>query len=265
MATKKKTTALTTWDEELAKQAAIAAGMEESTGGGGQFFSVKGGVLTWQDAPLPNNQMAVIILDSILENVYYEGQYDPDEPSGPVCYALGRVEKTLEPHKLVVEAGTAQHDQCEGCEMNEFGSARVGRGKACRNTRRLAMIPAGTFDKDGKLTLIDDVDHYTTAVEGYMRLSVMSVKGYASFVKQVAGTLKRPPFGIITKVKVVPDPKSQFRITFEPLMNVPDEFMSAVVQRHQTVAETIGFPYPMDDEPIAKKPAKKPARKTRKY
>ena len=60
MATKKtQTTALVKWDEELAKQAEIAAGMEANTGGG-QFFSTKGGILSWQDAPLPGSQTAVL-------------------------------------------------------------------------------------------------------------------------------------------------------------------------------------------------------------
>ena len=92
MAQKKpQTTALVTWDEELARQAEIAASMEASAGGG-QFFSTKGGILSWQDSPLSGNQMAVIILDSILENVFYEGHYDPDAPQSPTCFAFSRDE-----------------------------------------------------------------------------------------------------------------------------------------------------------------------------
>lgn len=273
MATKKatasKTTALVKWDEELAKQAEIAAGMEANTGGG-QFFSTKGGILSWQDAPLPNNQMAVIILDSVLENVYYEGRYDPDVPQGPVCFAFGRDEKTMAPHKIVIEAGNQQcgaSGLCAGCEMNEFGTAEVGKGKACRNTRRLGMIPAGTFNAAGKFELIEDEEHFASTAVGFMKLPVTSVKGYASFVKQVAGALKRPPFGIITKVKVVPDPKSQFKVVFEPIMNVPDELMAAVLQRHEEVKSTIDFPYqPNEEEEQPKRgsrAAQKPVSKAR--
>lgn len=276
MATKKatasKTTALVKWDEELAKQAEVAAGMEANTGGG-QFFSTKGGILSWQDAPLPNNQMAVVILDSVLENVFYEGRYDPDVPQGPICFAFGRDEKSMEPHKIVVEAGNHQHDQCAGCPMNEFGTAEVGKGKACRNTRRLGMIPAGTFNAAGKFELIEDEEHFASTAVGFMKLPVTSVKGYASFVKQVAGALRRPPFGIVTKVKVVPDPKSQFKVVFEPIMNLPDELMGAIMQRHEEVKSTIDFPYQPNDEEQAPPPkrgsraAQKPAAKrgARKY
>lgn len=270
MVTKKqpasKSTALVKWDEELAKQAEVAAGMEANTGGG-QFFSLKSGILSWQDAPLPNNQMAVVILDSILENVFYEGKYDPDTPQGPTCFAFGREEKTLAPHTIVIEAGNAQcgaSGLCDGCEMNEWGSSDVGRGKACRNTRRLAMIPAGTFNQADKFELIEDEEHFASTAIGFMKLPVTSVKGYASFVKQVAGALRRPPFGIVTKVKVVPDPKSQFKVVFEPIMNLPDELMSAIMQRHEEAKSTIDFPYQPNDEEAAPPPPKRGSRAAQK-
>lgn len=246
-ATTSKSTALVKWDEELAKQAEIAAGMEANTGGG-QFFSTKGGILSWQGAPLPGNQMAVIILDSIFENVYYEGRYDPDTPQSPTCFAFGRDEKTMRPHQIVIDAGNHRHDQCAGCPMNEFGSAETGRGKACRNTRRLAMIPAGTFNQAGKFELFEDEEHFASTVIGFMKLPVTSVKGYSSFVKQVAGALRRPPFGIVTKVKIVPDPKSQFKVVFEPIMTVPDELMGIIMQRHEEAKSIIDFPYQPNDE-----------------
>lgn len=277
MAAKKasKSTAIAKWDEELAKFAEESAKMEENSGGG-QFFSIRAGVLSFQDNQLPNNEMAVIIIDSIIENTYYEGEYDPDVPAAPTCFAFGRVEDEMAPHKLVFEAGNQQcgtSGLCDGCEMNEFGSADKGRGKACKNTRRLAMIPVGRFTKDGSLDLIEDLEHYQTVEPGYMKLPVTSVKGYSTFVKQVATSLKRPPFGIITKVKVIPDPKSQFKVIFEPLMNVPDELMGAVMKRHEDIKAVIDFPYvPFEEEekPAKKSTSKKPvakstATKRRKY
>ena len=268
------TTAIAKWDEELARQAELAAGMEASTSTG-QFFSLKGGQLSWNDAPLPGNQMAVVILDAVLENVFYEGAYDPDTPQGPTCFAFGRDDKTMSPHTIVVEANNSQAGAsglCAGCEMNEFGSADKGRGKACRNTRRLAMIPAGSFNQQsGKLELIEDADHYETTAIGYMKLPVTSVKGYAAFVKQVAGALRRPPHGIVARVKVVPDPSSQFKVVFEPLMSLPNELMGAIMTRHEEAMAAIEFPYQLNDEQAPPPPkrgskaAAKPAARGRKY
>ena len=235
-------TAVVKWEEELAKQAQIAAKMEENTGSS-NFFGLKSGILTYNSQPLANNEMAVVIIDHIQENVFYEGKYDPDTPQGPICYAFGRDEKDMAPHAKVVEAHNDQHATCAGCPMNEWGTADTGRGKACRNVRRLAMLPAGSFDKNGKFEMIMDAEHYEKAVAAFMKLSLTSVKGYAAFVKQVATALKRPPFGIFTKVKVVPDPDSQFKVTFEALSSVPDSLMPVIMARHEEVASMIDFPY----------------------
>lgn len=250
---KSSSTAVAAWDEQLAKYAE-AASTQESSVVTGQFFGLKNGVLTFNSNPLPNNEMAVIVLDSVLENVFYEGRYDPDTPQSPTCFAFGRDDKTIFPHKIVVEAGQAQHDQCHGCPHNEFGSADTGKGKACRNTRRVGMIPAGTFDKQGNFTPNDDPSHYADAEVAFMKLPVTSVRGYAAYVKQVAGSLRRPPFGVFTRVSVVPDPKSQFKVIFEPLEEVPGELLQAIIARHEEVKETIDFPYALgdDEEPPAK-------------
>lgn len=264
-----KSTALAKWDEELARQAEVAAGMEANSGGG-EFFGLKSGVLTWQGNPVPGNQMAVVIVDHILETVYYDGEYDPTTPQSPVCFAFGRDEATMTWHEnsLPEYAGKL----CRESDICQWGSADKGRGKAARETRRLAMIPAGTFDASGKFKMIDDEEHYESAKVGFMKLPVTSVTGYASFVKQVAGALRRPPHGIITKVSVVPDAKSQFKVLFEPIVNVPDEFMAAVMKRNEDTKAVIDFPYtPMEEEApapkrgsrAAAKPA--PARSKRKY
>jgi hypothetical protein len=269
MATKaKKSTALVRWDEELAKQAEASAKMEESAGGGA-FFSIKSGVLSWQDAPLPGNQMAVIILDHIFETTYYAGEYDPDAPQGPVAFAFGRDEKTLTWHENSDPEFAGK--LCSESEVCQWGTADKGRGKAAKETRRLALIPAGSFDASGKFKLLSDEDHYNSTTIGYMKLPVTSVKGYSGFVKSVASTLRRPPHGIIAKVRVIPDAKTQFQVLFEPIMNVPDELMGIIMKRRDEAVAAIEFPYQPFEEKEApargkgKAAAKQPARKARKY
>jgi hypothetical protein len=258
MATRRKaseSTAVANWDEELAAQAKAAAAMEESTATG-SFFGLRAGQLTWNDSPLPGNQMAVIVLDHVLENIFYDGAYDPDTPQSPDCFAFGRIEKELTPHSAAVENGTSQCEQCHNCEKNEFGSADVGKGKACRNVRRLAMISAGTINaKTDEATLTEDPDDIDSAQLGFMKLPVMSVKGWAAYVKQLAGALHRPPHAVFTKVSVVPDPKSQFRVVFECLGEVPNELLGAIMKRHNEAKETIEFPYTPRD-PNAEPPEK---------
>lgn len=252
--------AIVKWDEELAKEAELAAKMEQNSGGG-QFFSVRGGILQFNDAPIPGNKMAVVILDAIFENVYYEGDFDPDSPSSPTCFALGREEATLAPHDNSVQK---QNPTCDGCPQNQWGTADKGKGKACKNVRRIAMIPAGSFTSNGSFEANEDPAHFEGTSVGFMKIPVTSVKGYAAFVKQVAGTLKRPPHGIVTRVSVQPDPKTQFKVVFEPLSQLSNELLPAIMKRRDEVKSLIDFPYTPREEDAAPAQKKgKPAK--RKY
>ncbi len=138
----KKDKAIVPWQAAMEKDAKVAADMVASSAGG-QFISVKGGQLTFGDNPFPNNEMAVIILDSIRENVYYEGRYDSDNVQAPTCYAFDHCEESLAPHEKVEEP---QNKTCKGCEWNEYGTSETGKGKACGNVVRLAVISGGDID-----------------------------------------------------------------------------------------------------------------------
>lgn len=263
--------ALTSWEEKLQEEAKVAAESEESSSSG-QFFSLSQGQLKWNDSPLPGNQMGVIILDAMHENVFYEGAYDANQIKGPTCFAYGRaengitksrdIELNMQPHASVFEAGQEQSEYCHSCPQNEFGSADIGKGKACKNQRRLAVIPAGEFQKDGSFELFDDEKHYLTAGIGYLKLPVMSVKEFSVFVQQISASLKRPPFGVVTRVYLTPDPKSQFKVKFEALEKVPDNLMETVMHRREEANALIDFPYQLGpkDEPKSKA-AKQPSKK----
>lgn len=240
--------AIANWDEELAKYAQQTAETEANTGSGFPTFSTAAGVLSLNDAPLPGNQMAVVILDTTFENVYYEGSYDAKNPQPPICFAQARKDVDLVPHDTVVERGQAQAEACEGCPMNEWGSADTGRGKACKNQRRLVVIPAGSFAKNGDFTPIEDPAHFAKAEAAFLKVPVTSVKGYAAYVKQIAITLRRPPFAVITRVSVVPDAKSQFLVQFEALEEIADPAMfQALLDRHEAAAAEPPPPYNLDE------------------
>jgi len=264
MAKRSKSTALTKFDEELAK-AAEAAAAQEASAGGGQFFSLRGGTLKFNDSPLPNNEMAVVIVDSVLENTYFKDDFDPDSPQGPDCYAFGRDEETMKPHKDVEDP---EADGCAECDLNKFGSADRGRGKACRNRRRLALIPAGTLSKQGEFEAYEELAHFEKSPIAYLALPPTSINGYAAYVKQVAGALKRPPYAVFTRVALVDDEKSQFKVIFELLEPAPNELIPTLMQRHEESVETIEFPYlKVEETPATRrgKKAKKSKRPKRKY
>lgn len=259
-------TGMVKWDEELAKYADQSAASEANTGSGLQSFSLKAGVLSLDDNAMPNNEMAVIVLDHILEDVFYLEAYDPDNPSPPSAYALGRDEETMRWHEDSIDelddgekiAGELTKDS----SINQWGSADKGRGKACRNLRRLLMIPAGTIDKKtGEFNLVEDEEHYASAKAAFMKLPPTSITNWSNYVKQLAASLRKPPFAVATRVKVVPDSKSQFKVTFEALEEMPMELMEVLVKRHKDAEQLIMQPYDMSEREPEEKPQRRQSSK----
>jgi len=260
----KQNQALAKWDEELAK-AAEAAAAQEAGVGGGQFFSLKGGTLSFNGSPIPNDEMAVVLIDSVNANVYYEDAYNGETTNTPTCYAFGRSDEEMAPHEQV-EGKDQQSDKCVGCPQNEWGSAERGRGKACRNTRRIACIPAGTLSKDGSFEAFDDPDHFAKAAIGYIPLPPTSVPGFAQYVKQLYGALKKPPFAVFTKFALVEDEKTIFKGVFELIEKVPNELLPILLDRHKVEREVIAFPYAkVDRDTKPKGKARRPLKSNRKY
>jgi hypothetical protein len=247
-AAKKPGTAVAKWDEALAARAQAAKKTEESVGTG-SFLSTKGGILAYMGNPVPGNKLNVIILDAIMENQFYEGDYDPNNPQSPVCYAFGRDEDEIAPHEKV-EA--PQADQCKGCPNNEWGSAEKGRGKACKNIRRLGMITEDMLD--GGAEAIEDAE------TAFMKLPVTSVKAWAGYVNQLAATNK-PPLAFVTEISVVPDANSQFKVQFKVIEEIDDgELLGALLHKADVVEELIAFPYQAIEAAPAK-PQRAPARR----
>lgn len=258
---KKKKDAIANYDEELAQLAGAAASQEANVGGG-KTISIKGGVISIEGNPVSDNKLACVIVDSIHENVYYTERYDPDDPAPPTCYAFGRHDEDMAPHG---ECEEPQDDACASCEFNQWGSADVGRGKACSNKRRLALLPAGTFDSDGNFEPYDDLDLFQTEDLYYLKIPVTSIKGFAGHVKQMATIHKRPPWAMFTLLHMDEDsdwPKPLFDI----IDKVPNDLIPILKERNAEAAASIEYPYPKAaDEPAPKKrkqaAKKKPAKK----
>lgn len=246
---------ITRYDEKWAREAEKYAGEEKVTGGA--FISTRGGVLSFDDEELPGNRMCVVILDAVRENTYYAGKFDPDNVLPPVCYAFGRSDDEMEPHHTmdVDEYFEPQAESCSVCPFAEWGSSDTGRGKACSNRRRLALIPAGIYSKrrgsrDYDLELFDDPEHFEEADIAYLKLPVTSVKNWSQYVNSLNKNVQRPPYGVITEIALVPDKKSQFKLEFELIEEIDDELAEIIMDRHKSAADGIesGYAPPRDDD-----------------
>jgi hypothetical protein len=244
------TTDVTRWDAQMAELAAQYAGAEQV---GGDFLSTKGGVLTFQDDPLPGNQMVVVILDALRERTFYAQKYDAssEHNAPPVCYAFGRSDADMAPHvsmQIDLSYFKPQSYTCMVCPHNEWGTSDTGRGKACGERRRMALLPAGYYtpkrgSRDFDLHLFTEQEHFATADIAFLKLPVMSVKDWARYVTDLSARLRRPPMGVVTRVFLEPDPKSQFRVRFEALEELPSVLYETIMARHEEAKESIVFGY----------------------
>lgn len=233
------------YDQQWADQAARYAAQEKLVGG--TFISARGGTLAVGEEVMPGNQMAVVVLDVVMENTFYDAKFDPDNRQPPLCYAFGRAATEMAPHESMQidpEYFVPQATACQECPHNAWGSADKGRGKACQNRRRLALIPAGYYEarrgsKDMDLKLFSDLKHFESADIAYLKLSVTSVTPWSKYVNLIAANFSRPPHGIITRIALEPDAKTQFKFTFEMIEEVPDELARAVMARHDQAEQQV--------------------------
>lgn len=239
---------LVKWDEELAKLTTQAA--EAVAGiGGGSFLSLRGGQLSYGGQVMPGNTCAAVILDFVNENIFYGARFDPDQRLSPKCYAFGRDPQRMTPYPDVEEP---VHDSCRECPNNAWGTSDTGRGKACKNTMRLALIPAGTYRQaTNDFDLFDKAEQYQGADLAFLKIPVTSVKAFGTYVKNLAGVMKTHPVGVVTRIKVVPDGKTQFRVEFEPIAKLPAAMIPVVLARHKEATAAIEFPY----QAVAEQPA----------
>lgn len=239
------------YDEMLANMAKRAKAIERPTT---SKIGVRAGVLSYNKEPVPDNKLDCIIIASTSANLFYEEKWDPDNPVNPVCYAYSEDGENMVPHP---KASKPQHTDCDTCPMNKWGSdPEGGKGKACKNTRRLMLVPAGTTAAD-----------LPTAELAVLQLPVTSVQNWAMYVNKVATLFARPPLGIITTIGTKPDMKTQFKVTFANGPLVANELIMPLMNKAEEAREVIEQVYDPNPEPTEEdKAAKaKKAERSKRY
>jgi len=237
------------WDEELAKSARDVASLERPAL---SQISLRAGMMSYQKQPVPGNKMDVVVLTSVFENKYFVGAFNPDKYEAPVCYALSIDGENMAPHE---DSKEPQDVSCSTCPKSKWGSASVpggrqSKGKACKEARRLGLIPADAL-KAGNIA---------TAELAVLSVPSTSLKNWANYVNGLAAEYSRPPWGVLTEVSVVPDAKTMFQVKFQVKGLIEDDSLSAVFKRIAHAQEVLLTPYD-DSGVVAQAPDPMPNRK----
>ncbi len=228
MAKAKSAGAVVSWEEMMKTEAKEVAKTERPSV---SRISLQSGVMTLQDQAVPDNELECIVADVIHEQVYYDQPYEPGVINPPACFAFSEVGADIRAHEDVPEKDWDGWPNCASCIMNKWRKP-PGKGKPCGERRKLAILP-----------WLDNVEDYLKAEIAVLSLPVMSVKNWSNFVNGLSAQFQRPCWGMLTKISVKPDPKSQFRVHFEPVSPLSDEYIAAVHARKEVCRSTLLVPY----------------------
>lgn len=226
-----------------AQMAAELAGLADRTAPAtGDKINVKGKVFTLPDGS-KHDTMEVVIVEFMAVNNFYEGVYDPKSIVPPTCFAINQIPTNMVPSK---NSPAIQSDSCAGCPMNQFGSA--GEGKACKNQRRLALLPPDA-DADTPLWIID--------------VSPTGLKSFDGYVRSAASKFGVTPIGLITTIsfdEALDYPSLRFGDP-KPNENIDQHWPRRVEAMDRLLQEPDVSGYVEPAKPGARKPARPAARR----
>ena len=223
----KQSTDVVNYQAELA---ALTQSTLEAEKPSGNYVSFKNGQLAINGARMKDDKVEMVVLHSIFENQLYEGRYNPNQTASPICFAFGENDDDMAPHPASPQP---QSKSCGECPKNAWKSdPDGGKGKACKNVRRIAMIAATD------LTMVDKAE------VAMAKLPVTSVKNWSTYANQVAQALKLPPIAVISEMSVVPDANTQLKVHFRFVSKIEKpEHVIALLKKRQQIHDLVYAPY----------------------
>lgn len=132
---------------------------------------------TTSDGPLD-----LVIVDYVYRNEYYPQPFRPNEIVPPTCFAVNEAQKALTPSP---NSPAVQHPTCDGCKWDVFGSHPSGRGKACKNTIYMAVLPPDATEETPLWVI---------------KTSPTAIQSFNAYVTKVGNLAKVSLYGIVTRV-----------------------------------------------------------------
>lgn len=230
--TKSTGTELTALEKRMAERAVKSAEAVATAGSTSKSISTRAGRFSINGSEVEGNILQVVVLGWVFDNHLYDEDFDADNPVPPICFAFGDSYKTMAP--IDADVSDKKHDSCYTCPFggkDAWGTADKGKGKACKNARRLIVMSQSDFENN-----IADAETYR------LNVSVMSGKEWDGYVKKIQAH-NRDPAAVITEISIIPDAKSQFKLKFEMLGLIEDEFLNEVLDKADTIHDELHAPY----------------------
>ena len=212
-------TALVNMEEELQKQAlAIASRISAPSGDRIRVTNAK--TFKFPDGTEKAGPIDAVIVDFAAANFYYTTPYQEDNIQPPDCFAMGLVASDLAP-SANLPAERREAEICVVCPHNQFKSASNGRGKACRNTYLLALLPPDATE-DTPLMMLS--------------VSPTAIKPFEELVNVIARKFSGPPMRAVVRIGFDPT-VSYASLRFDTVNVLPNPNIALAFKR-QSEART---------------------------
>lgn len=233
--------------------------MAGGSGSAGKRISIRGGKFRMivdgeQVSVSKSDTMNMVILDAAdISRTYYEGTFDPENPSAPTCWSAD----TRTPSADVLEENR-QAARCADCPMNVKGSGQ-GESRACRFSQRLAVSLENELDTVYQLQLP------ATSIFGEAKGNDMGLQSYIKFLS----VHKTPAIAVMTEMRFDEESATP-KLYFRPVRGLDEPELKTSLEARDTddakkaIAFTVAAvdgvkPKAVEKPKAAEKPKPKPA------
>lgn len=172
------------YEAEMAKEAAEIASRIGAPGGD-TIQVTQDKLFKFPDGTETPGPFDAVIVDFVSGNFFYEGKFDKKNITPPSCFALGTDPKNMVPSS---SSPDRQAVDCNVCPNNLFGSD--GAGKACKNTRILALLPPDATEETPLWIL---------------KVSPTGLKSFDAYVSKIASAFNSGPVKVISAIGFDPN------------------------------------------------------------
>jgi len=186
-------------------------------GGTGRRISIKGGrfreIVNGEQVNVNSSGSLnlVVLGTSKIGRTYFEGTYDPENPTGPTCWSADSETPAAE-----VPADKRKASKCRDCPMNIKGSGQ-GNSRACRFNQRLAVALEGQYEKVYQLQLP------ATSLFGEAKDNKYGMQAYARFM-----SARGFPVSAVVTTAYFDENSETPKLFFKPARPLSDEELTQV-------------------------------------
>lgn len=187
---------------------------------GGRFRLMVGGEQVGKAKSTPLN--AIIVRTSSMNRTYYEGAYDPENPTPPRCWSVNGETPSTD-----VARDKRMSSKCASCKMNIKGSGQ-GQSRACRYSMRMAIMLEGDPENH-----IYQLQIPATSIFGKRDGSNMGFQAYVTYLAEMQNTHG----SVVTQIEFDEDSETP-KLFFKPVRSVEPEEWATVEELYDGEAAT---------------------------